>query len=284
MKSGEIFNPTSVRNYVIQEFNITNEEQKVKTPNGKQILFHNRIAWSISYLRSYGLIESPDRGKYKITNLGLKIVDNPPEKTTIKYLKGLNPETPGKNEAQNNEFFEEDIKTPDEMIEEGYKRIHNELTIQLLKNIEEVSPFKFEEIVIDLLLKMGYGGADFKNSEITKKTSDEGIDGIIKEDKLGLDKIYVQAKRWKKESKIGRPEIQKFVGALDGQRAKKGIFITTAGFSKEAFEYANNTSNATIILIDGEKLANLMIEHEAGITIKDVIKIGKIDTDYFIEE
>ena len=119
---------------------------------------------------------------------------------------------------------------------------------------------------------------------VTSKSGDEGIDGIIKEDKLGLDKIYVQAKRWKKDSKIGRPEIQKFVGALDGQRAKKGIFITTAFFSQEAINYANNTSNATVILIDGQKLTDLMIEYEAGVTVKDTIKICKIDTDFFVEE
>lgn len=131
---------------------------------------------------------------------------------------------------------------------------------------------------------MGYGDSDFNNGEVTSKSGDEGIDGIIKEDKLGLDKIYVQAKRWKKETKIGRPEIQKFVGALDGQRAKKGIFITTASFSQEALNYANNTSNATVILIDGQKLTDLIIEYEAGVTVKDTIKICKIDTDFFTEE
>lgn len=168
--------------------------------------------------------------------------------------------------------------------EEGHKRINQELSKILLQNIENASPYKFEEIVVELLIKMGYGDSDFNNGEVTSKSGDEGIDGIIKEDKLGLDKIYVQAKRWKKENKIGRPEIQKFVGALDGQKAKKGIFITTASFSQEAINYANNTSNATVILIDGQKLTDLMIEYEAGVTVKDTIKICKIDTDFFTEE
>jgi len=284
MKDGSIYNPISLREFAIKEFSISDEEQQMKTPNGKQLLFYNRIAWAISYLRTGGLIESPERGKYKITEQGLKVLENPPGKITIKFLKGLGISTTNNNFDEKAAQVEEESQTPDEMIEEGYRRIRLELAKMILENIEKVSPYKFEEIVVDLLIKMGYGGADFQNGEVTQKSGDEGIDGIIKEDKLGLDKIYVQAKRWKKESKIGRPEIQKFVGALDGQRAKKGIFITTAFFSKEALEYGQNTSNATIVLIDGEKLANLMIEYEAGVTIKDIIKIGKIDSDYFIEE
>jgi len=235
MKDGSVCNSTLLRNHAIDFFKISSEEQLQKTPNGKQILFYNRIAWSISYLRTGGLIFSPERGKYKISELGLKVLKNPPEKITIKYLKEV-------NQNKNIEILEnesdiiqndQEIQTPDEMIEEGYKRIQLELSKVLLKTLEDVSPYKFEEIVVDLLIKMGYGGSDFENGEVTQKTGDEGIDGIIKEDKLGLDKIYVQAKRWKKENKIGRPEIQKFVGALDGQRAKKGIFITTAFFQKK---------------------------------------------------
>jgi restriction system protein len=287
MKDGKIYNPTLLRAVVIEYFKITDEEQIEKTPNGKQLLFYNRTAWAISYLRTSGLIESPARGKYIITDLGKKVLLNPPDRITIKFLKEINPDkTVFENDKNQEESKEEssELKTPDEMIEEGHKRINIELSKILLKNIEDASPYKFEDIVVDLLIKMGYGDSDFNNGEVTQKSGDEGIDGIIKEDKLGLDKIYVQAKRWNKEAKIGRPEIQKFVGALDGQRAKKGIFITTASFSQEAITYARNTSNATVILIDGQKLAELMIEYEAGVTIKDTIKIGKIDTDYFVEE
>lgn len=289
MEDENIYDSNSLRNIVIDYFQITEDEKKEKTPNGKQLLYYNRIAWSISYLRTGGLIQSPERGKYIISELGKKVLLNPPEKITIKYLKELNPEKNlferEKKGNKENQFVEsEEEKTPDEMIEEGHKRINQELSKILLQNIAEASPYKFEEIVVDLLIKMGYGESDFNNGEVTSKSGDEGIDGIIKEDKLGLDKIYVQAKRWKKETKIGRPEIQKFVGALDGQRAKKGIFITTASFSQEAINYANNTSNATIILIDGEKLTDLMIEYEAGVTVKETVKICKIDTDFFVEE
>lgn len=286
MKDEKIYDSTMIRNIVVEHFGITEEEKQVKTPNGKQLLYYNRIAWSISYLRTGGLIESPERGKYKISELGKKVLNNPPEKITIRFLKelNLNKNLFEREKTEEEQIEYDDEKTPDELIEEGHKRINQELSKILLQNIENASPYKFEEIVIELLIKMGYGDSDFNNGEVTSKSGDEGIDGIIKEDKLGLDKIYVQAKRWKKETKIGRPEIQKFVGALDGQRAKKGIFITTASFSQEALNYANNTSNATVILIDGQKLTDLMIEYEAGVTVKDTIKICKIDTDFFTEE
>ena len=286
MQDGNTYDSSLLRSHAINHFKITEEEQQTKTPNDKQILFFNRIAWAISYLRTGGLIFSPERGKYKISDLGLKVLKRPPQKITIRFLKEINPNKNTENIDANpsNEQSENLIQTPDEMIEEGYKRIKIELSKLLLKTLEEISPYKFEEIVLDLLIKMGYGESDFNNGKATKKSGDEGIDGIIKEDKLGLDKIYIQAKRWKKEAKIGRPEIQKFVGALDGKRAKKGIFMTTAFFTKEAIVYADNTSNATIVLIDGERLTNLMIEYEAGVTVKEVIKISKIDSDYFIEE
>lgn len=289
MKDEKIYDSTMIRNIVVEHFGITEEEKQVKTPNGKQLLYYNRIAWSISYLRTGGLIESSERGKYKISELGKKVLNNLPEKITIRFLKELNPdknlfEREKKEKTEEEQIEYDDEKTPDELIEEGHKRINQELSKILLQNIENASPYKFEEILVELLIKMGYGDSDFNNGEVTSKSGDEGIDGIIKEDKLGLDKIYVQAKRWKKETKIGRPEIQKFVGALDGQRAKKGIFITTASFSQEALNYANNTSNATVILIDGQKLTDLMIEYEAGVTVKDTIKICKIDTDFFTEE
>jgi len=287
MQDGNVYDSRLLRNHAINHFKITEEEQKTKTPNEKQILFFNRIAWAISYLRTGGLIFSPERGKYRISDLGLNVLKRPPQKITIKFLKEISPNKNNENiEDANpsNEQSENLIQTPDEMIEEGYKRIKVELSKLLLKTLEEISPYKFEEIVLDLLIKMGYGESDFNNRKTTKKSGDEGIDGIIKEDKLGLDKIYIQAKRWKKETKIGRPEIQKFVGALDGKRAKKGIFMTTAFFTNEAIVYADNTSNATIVLIDGERLTNLMIEYEAGVTVKEIVRINKIDSDYFIEE
>ena len=238
MKDEKIYDSTMIRNIVVEHFGITGEEKQVKTPNGKQLLYYNRIAWSISYLRTGGLIESPERGKYQISELGKKVLINPPEKITIRFLKDLNPdknlfEREKKEKTEEEQIEYDDEKTPDELIEEGHKRINQELSKILLQNIENASPYKFEEIVVELLIKMGYGDSDFNYGEVTSKSRDEGIDGIIKEVKLGLDKIYVQAKRWKKETKIGRPEIQKFVGALDGQRAKKVFLLQQLRFHKK---------------------------------------------------
>lgn len=286
LKDGTIKTMPEIREIIIKEFNITDEEQKFMIPSGRQLLHYNRIAWAITHLKMAELIDAPERGKYIITELGKTVTSNPPEKITIKFLQTfpnyLKNRNPNKQEIAN-EDQEEDIvtKTPDELIELGFSQINNDLSNKLLSNLKNATPFFFEKIVIDLLLKMGYGGSDIDNGEITSKTGDEGIDGIIKEDKLGLDKIYIQAKKW--ENTVGRPDIQKFVGALQGKRAKKGIFITTSGFSKEAVEYANNLDIA-IILIGGQKMTQLMIEYELGVTTKEIYKIKKIDTDYFIED
>lgn len=279
---GKIREAKELQQFMLDYFKITDEERKITIPSGIQPLFYNRVAWAFAYLKRYGLIYSPERGKYKIDRLGIDILKNPPEKISISYLKSLSNNT--KNPIQDShtilEEDEEINKTPDELIEFGMSQINNELSNQLITQIKNCSPYFFEQLVIDLLLKMGYGGSDIDNGEVTSKSGDEGIDGIIKEDKLGLDKIYIQAKKW--ENNVGRPDIQKFVGALHGKRAKKGIFITTSSFSKDAIDYASNLDVA-VILIDGNKLTNLMIEYELGVSVKNTIKIKRIDSDYFIE-
>lgn len=172
-------------------------------------------------------------------------------------------------------------KTPEEFLEYGYQKIRSDLASELLVKIQESSPSFFEKLVIELLLKIGYGGSRKEAGKTVGRSGDGGIDGIIKEDKLGLDIIYIQAKRW--EATVGRPEIQKFAGALQGQRAKKGIFITTANFSKDAREYASMIDNK-IVLIDGEELTNLMIDYGVGVSRLAIYEIKRIDTDYFTEE
>jgi restriction system protein len=230
------------------------------------------------------LIFSPKRGSYRITEEGVNVLKSPPEKITTSFLKQFENFSKNRN-PERDESIEQDEKitekTPDELIEIGYKQIKNELSLQLLNQIKDDSPYFFEKLVLDLLLKMGYGGSEIDNGELTQKGSDEGIDGIIKEDRLGLDKIYIQAKKW--ENNVGRPEIQKFVGALQGKRAKKGIFITNSTFSKDAYDYAQNLDVA-VILIDGKKLAEYMIENELGVTLKQNYKIFNVDTDYFNED
>ena len=279
--------PTKIiREGMIKHFNITKEEQEQKTPNGKQFTYYNRIAWAISYLKMADLIYYPQRGIYKITENGKNVLINPPEKITINYLKQFENFSKNRNPGRNKKEIVEDKeqefieKTPDELFELSYSQIINNLKEQLKQKISECSSYFFEQIVLDLLLKMGYGGSESESGEITQKSADEGIDGIIKEDKLGLDKIYIQAKKW--ENTVGRPEIQKFVGALQGKRAKKGVFITTSEFSKDAHKYVSNLDVA-VILIDGEKLSQYMVENELGISLRNNFKIYSIDNDYFEE-
>ncbi len=273
-----------LREEMVSHFNISEDEQKEKIPSGKQPLYTNRVAWAIAYLKMADLISSPARAVYTITEEGKKVLENPPEKITINFLKQFDSFSKNRNPEKDTELDDNNQiveKTPDELIEIGYKQVKNELSLQILNQIKDCSPYFFEKLVLDLLIKMGYGGSEMANGEVTPKGSDEGIDGIIKEDKLGLDKIYIQAKKW--ENCVGRPEIQKFVGALQGKRAKKGIFITMSTFTKEALEYAENLDVA-VILIDGKKLANYMIENELGVSLKQNYKIFNVDTDYFIEE
>jgi restriction system protein len=286
LSDGLLRNSKDLRISISEYYKVTDEEQKVKTPNGKQYLFYNRVAWSISYLKMAELIVSPERGKYQISESGKNVLKNPPEKISVKYLKTFPKFYTNKNpvkkktgsDSEDDEIIE---KTPDELIESGVRQINNELASTLMNLVKSCSAYYFEKLVVDLLIKMGYGGSDIENGEVTKKSGDEGIDGIIKEDRLGLDKIYIQAKKW--ENTVGRPDIQKFVGALHGQKSRKGIFLTTSNFSKDAIDYAKNL-DVVVVLIDGQKLTELMIEYDLGVPIKDTYVIKKIDIDYFSEE
>jgi len=283
-QNGENKTTKQLQEEMIKHFNISEDEQKEKTPSGKQFLFYNRVSWAIVYLKMAELILSPVKGLYRLTEEGKNVIGNPPEKITISFLKKFKNFTKNRNPEKDEEIDDDKKimeKTPDELIEIGYKHINNELSIQLLNQIKKCSPFFFEKLVLDLLIKMGYGGSEMTSGEITSKGSDEGIDGIIKEDKLGLDKIYIQAKKW--ENCVGRPDIQKFVGAFQGKRAKKGVFITTSTFSKEAYEYAKIV-DVSVILIDGKKLVNYMIENELGVSLKQSYKLYNVDPDYFSED
>lgn len=282
-------NVSDIREHLIKHFNISEDEQKKKIPSGKQFIYYNRIAWAISYLKMAELIISTERSTYRITDIGIELLQKKPPKININLLnqypifrKKRNPRKIKENNEtidfiDENEKIEE--KTPDELIEIGYNKIRAELSNQLLELIKMNSSSFFEKLVIDLLLKIGYGGNRIDYGEVTGGSGDEGIDGIIREDKLGLDKIYVQAKKWENTT-IGRPEIQKFVGALQGKRAKKGIFITTSQFSDEALKYSENL-DLNIVLIDGKELTELMIDYELAVSIQNIYKICEIDTDYF---
>lgn len=267
-------------------FNLREEEVNLRHESGVKI-FYNRIGWAAAYLKKAGLIDSPKRGEFKITEEGSRLLAEGVKHLDYKYLMKYDSFKEFKlhtkiTDTKEDKRRPEDNMTPLERISNANNEIKNSLIDELLQKLKEVDSYKFEEIVLDLLIKMGYGGSKEEAKERTKKTNDEGIDGIINEDKLGLDKIYVQAKRWKNSS-VGRVEVQAFAGALDGHGASKGIFITTSNFTKDAKEYVDKVKSKKIILIDGYKLAQYMIDFNVGVSVQGVYEIKKIDNDYFEE-
>lgn len=263
-------------------FKLSPEELRELLPSGKQTVFTNRIAWAKSHLKQAGLIESPVRATYQITDLGHAALKQD-AKIDMRFLDQYEEyrcfRTGSGHKQNNNDKGSVDEKTPQELIEYGYRQIREDLGKELLARIKQAPPDFFERLVVELLLAMGYGGSRKDAGEAVGRGGDGGIDGIIKEDRLGLDAIYIQAKRW--ENVVGRPEIQKFAGALQGRRARKGIFITTSGFTREAVEFVA-TIGTKIVLIDGTRLADLMIDANVGVTQESSYEIKKIDTDYFI--
>lgn len=272
------------------EFKLTDDERKELLASGNQPIFDNRVGWAKTYLKKAGLIDSPSRATFIITELGLKVLGKNPEKIDAKYLRQfpafLEFIHPDKNEAESEEtvISQETLsRTPEENLDKAYQQLRKSLASELLNKVIDLSPAFFERLVIDLLVKMGYGGSIKDAGRAIGKSGDEGIDGTIKEDKLGLDIIYVQAKRWKPGNVVGRPEIHKFVGALAGQGAKKGIFITTSSFTKDAVDYTPK-NETKIVLIDGERLAQHMIDYNIGCTVQQIYELKRIDSDYFDEE
>ena len=264
------------------QFKLTKEEREELLPSKTQEVISNRIGWARTYMKKAGLLEDTRRGYFKITERGLGVINENLQKITTKFLGKFDEFKEFRQKHNEKESISENITTndatPEEMLETGYAKLSENLVDDILSKIAECSPSFFEHLVVDLLVHMGYGGSFSEAAQIVGKSGDEGIDGIIKEDKLGLDTIYIQAKRWK--GVVGRPEIQKFAGALLGQKASKGVFITTSTFTKEADEYASSVDRK-VVLIDGEKLASLMIEHNVGISTIRTFEIKRIDSDYF---
>lgn len=272
--------------YLTRYFNLTEDEQKRLLPSGKQTIFFNRVGWSRTHLKKAGLLEYPSRAFFQITPRGLELLKTKPEKITISLLKqypeyldfvGIT-EIVSKQSDSVTETMGDNQQTPEELLEYSYQEIRGNLALEILEKVKSCPPDFFEKLVVELLVKMGYGGSIKEAGRAIGKTGDEGIDGIIKEDRLGLDTIYIQAKRW--ENVVGRPELQKFVGALAGQGAKKGIFITTSRFSEQAKSYAPK-NDIKLVMIDGEELAQYMIDVDLGVSTVSEYKIKKIDFDYF---
>ncbi|MGR8933268.1 MAG: restriction endonuclease [Gammaproteobacteria bacterium] len=265
-------------------FQLTDKELAELLPSGQQAVFVNRIAWAKAHLKKAGLLESPSRGRYKITSRGLEAVVQNDLKINLRYLKQFEEYSYGNagvsNAKPNDEQKSSDTLTPFEHIEIGYQRVLEELEDELLAKVKQSSPVFFERLVVELLVAMGYGGSLKDAGQTIGRSGDGGIDGVIKEDRLGLDAIYIQAKRW--DGVVGRPEIQKFAGALQGQRARKGVFITTSSFSKEAAEYVSMIENR-IVLINGKQLARLMVDSGVGVSKIASYDVKRIDSDYFEE-
>jgi restriction system protein len=271
-----------------EQFNLSDAERKELLASGQQPIFDNRVGWAKTYLKKAGLLDTPKRATILITQRGLDVLKQNPEGINARFLRQF-PEfvefqTTKRDTSHEEQTSDEiDTQTPEETLENAYRKIRKSLALEILgKVIEQPSGF-FEKLVVELLVKMGYGGSFKEAGKAIGKSGDEGIDGTIKEDKLGLDIIYIQAKRWQPGNVIGRPEIHKFVGALAGQGAKKGIFITTSSFTKDAIEYIPR-NETKIVLMDGEQLANLMIDYEIGVTKMTSYDIKKLDSDYFNED
>ncbi len=293
LETGEIKHVSEIRKFALDYLNVSEEDRKAMLPSNTQRLADNRVNWSITYLRKANLIERVARGKYKITNTGLQILHEKKDHVELKDLyqfdsfrQFINTDTMSEEKKDlSKPSVLEDLQegTPQDNLNASMEQINKELSANLLSEIMERSPAFFEKMVVQLLLKMGYGSA-LEDGFVTGCSGDEGIDGIIREDKLGFSSIYIQAKRWAEDKAIGRPEIQKFVGALAGQGAQKGLFITTGTFTKEARSYVEKQLSTKVVLVDGEKLTKLMIEYNLGVSVETVYTIKKIDTDFFSEE
>jgi restriction system protein len=281
-------NVAEVFELLAPRFDLTEEDLTEMLPSGTQRRWHNRVNWACYDLFRSGALDRPVKGKYQVNGRGREILGTGPAVLTRSYLRQQSAEfdkflTPslkvvGKLEPGDTRPEIED--TPEEQIDQAVETLDNSLKAELIEHLLTVDPYRFEQVVVDLLFAMGYGGSRVEAAQVTKKSGDEGIDGVINEDPLGLDVIYIQAKRWK--NTISRPEIQSFVGALAGKQAQKGVFITTSSFGPGAVEYAALVPQK-VILIDGPRLASLMIEHGVGVSTQRSILIKRIDTDYFEE-
>ncbi len=280
---------TAVRNSLAEHFSLTEDELAEEIPSGRAKTFPNRVGWATTYLYRAGLIERPRRSVYRLTARGKQVLADSPERVDLKVLaqfEEFNDFRSSKAETQQPKDDQLEIDrvesghTPEEQIAAAYTQFRSALAAEVLDRVFDQTPDFFEQLVLDVLHAMGYGGKRDDAAQRLGKSGDEGVDGVIREDQLGLDLIYVQAKKWKTSTPVGRPEIQKFFGALHGQRATKGVFITTSTFTSEARAYADSVT-PRVILVDGKELANLMIDHDVGVTVARAYRVKRIDLDYF---
>ena len=282
---GETYKMKDVTALLAEQLNLSSDDLAEMLPSGRQTVFKNRVGWAKTYLKKAGLLDSPARATIVITNAGKQVVADNPEKIDSKYLERFpsfvdfaSAPEPLDDSNPASEVPKPSDLTPDDQLEDAYKEINDSLASDLLSEVLKIPPYTFEKFVVDLLLKMGYGKADF-GSHATVASGDEGIDGIIMEDKLGFSLIYMQAKEWAVDKVVSQPDIQSIVGAIAGKKGE-GLFVTTARFSQKAKDYAHTHH---IILIDGERLANLMIEYNFCVSTRKTFEIKALDTDALAE-
>ena len=290
LKDGASHSSKETLDYCANYYKLSSEDRSEKLQSGQAIL-SNRVGWARTYLSKAGLIEKINRGVYSITHEGKKAIEDGCNKITYEYMTkypAFNDFTKKtfskKSDTLNDESEISNDKSPAEMLDYAVEQLNANLSDDLLAEIMKISPYDFERIVVKLLIAMGYGSLKDNEDAVTPKSGDEGIDGIVSADKFGFDSIYIQAKQWQPNSVVSRPEIQKFLGALAGQGASKGIFITTAQFSKEAIAFAAKQLHSKIVLVNGKQLAKLMIEYDLGVSTVATYKIKRIDSDFFNED
>lgn len=275
-----------VREHLINRYGISTELRDALLPSGTQRIFDSRVAWAKTYIAQAGLVESPRRGVVRITERGKELLSEHLQAIDLSLLARF-PEfiafrSKGRQKDENGaltEAADSDPKTPEEQLDSAAEAMRTELVTELLTRLKACDPVFFERLVVELLLKMGYGKNLSEAGKAIGRTGDEGIDGVISEDKLGLDSIYIQAKRW--AGSVGRPEIHKFVGALHGKGARKGVFLTTGTFTADAKEYVARLLDLRVVLIDGQALAEYMIDYGLGVTTRTIYEIKRVDSDWF---
>lgn len=276
------------------EFQISGEEAESLLPSGRITTLQSRAHWARTYLSKAGLLTSPSRNRHVITDIGRELLSRNPDRIDMKILEQFPTYVAWREKEQDSPLLPKmgdgpvpptphlnlPTETPEERIARDFSIIESSLSEDLLAAVQSMHPTQFEQLIVDLLLAMGYGGGDRSMGERLGKSGDGGIDGIINEDALGLDAVYIQAKRYAPDSKVGRPALQAFVGSLTGEGANKGVFVTTSDFSKEARDYLNKVQHR-IVLINGDRLARLMIQHEVGVRARKTYTLRSVDEDYF---
>ncbi len=286
---GKVHTKRDAVNELAIQFGVSEAERKELLPSGKQQVFDNRVGWARTYLKMAMLIRYVQRGQFQITERGQAVLAKNPPRIDVAYLRQFpefvefqKPLRPAAAEENDHVVSAAETDSPDDLMATGYLNRRRQIEQDVLAKVKSCSPEFFERLVVKLLTAMGYGGSLADAGKAIGKSGDGGVDGVIKEDKLGLEQIYIQAKRWDSTS-VGRPEIQKFVGVLHGKRARKGIFLTTSAFTKDAHEYASSLETK-VILIDGQQLAELMFDHEVGVSTESTYVVKRIDNDFFDDD